>query len=146
MQAHARRLGNVGKYGAEITYQHESSIDYDEVSKLLHKVNSQHLIKIFLHNQGGRRQAISFLKVDWPPRRQSKLQKAVENSFFLATLRAQHDSEDQELIGFARIGATKSKTHLSKSACFCMLKAAFAPEKITSPQTCPCRSMAVHLD
>lgn len=105
LQVSPKRLDSSDTLGVEITYQHEESIKYDEVSSLLQKVmerrgNICDMAALLLNKMKG----FDFFQVDWPPRRQSRLQTAVENSFFLATLRAHHSSEDKELIGFARIG------------------------------------------
>jgi GNAT superfamily N-acetyltransferase len=64
--------------GGHVTYQLVDSIDYEQVSELL-------------------------AKVDWPARQQSKLETALQNSYMLATLVSHLPQESPALIGMARV-------------------------------------------
>jgi len=61
-----------------ITYQVVDSIDSEDVSELL-------------------------AKVDWPARQRSKLETALQNSYMLATLVSHHPQHSPALVGMARV-------------------------------------------
>ena len=50
----------------------------------------------------GSRKAV--LQVGWPPRNKSKMEEAVRNSFYVASLEAQNQAEELRLVGLARVG------------------------------------------